>query len=34
MSLDKVIAEIIAQGENQAVEFKSSQVRAESIAKE
>ncbi len=34
MTRAKHIAELIAQGENSAVEFKSAQVRAESIAKE
>ena len=34
MTLVHTIAEILSQGENQAVEFKSDQVRAESLAKE
>ncbi len=34
MSLLHTIDEIISQGENQAVEFKSVSVRVESIAKE
>ena len=34
MSLEHTITEIISQEENQAVEFKSSDVRAKSIARE